>query len=39
MIVFYLGITGVACVVYFRKALFNDLRTFCSRGSALRSGR
>ena len=24
MITFYLGITGVACVIYFRKALFND---------------
>ena len=32
MIVFYLGITGVACVVYFRKALFNDLRTFALAG-------
>ncbi len=36
-IAFYLGITGVACVVYFRKALFNDLRTFliAGLGSAL----
>ena len=32
MIVFYLGITGVACVIYFRKALFNDLRTFVLAG-------
>ena len=32
MIVFYLGITGVACVIYFRKALFNDLRTFALAG-------
>ena len=36
-IAFYLGITGVACVVYFRKALFNDMRTFliAGLGSAL----
>ena len=32
MIVFYLGITGVACVIYFRKTLFNDLRTFALAG-------
>ena len=32
MITFYLGITGVACVIYFRKALFNDLRTFLLAG-------
>ena len=32
MITFYLGITGVACVIYFRKALFNDLRTFALAG-------
>jgi len=32
MIAFYLGITGVACVIYFRKALFNDLRTFLIAG-------
>ena len=32
MIVFYLGITGVACVIYFRKALFNDVRTFLLAG-------
>jgi amino acid transporter len=29
---FYLGITGLACVVYFRKALWNDLRTFAIAG-------
>jgi amino acid transporter len=36
-IAFYLGITGVACVVYFRKALLRDLRTFliAGLGSAL----
>ena len=32
MITFYLGITGVACVIYFRKALFNDVRTFVLAG-------
>jgi len=32
MITFYLGITGVACVIYFRKALFNDARTFVLAG-------
>jgi amino acid transporter len=32
MITFYLGITGVACVIYFRKALFNNLRTFLLAG-------
>ena len=32
MITFYLGITGVACVIYFRKALFNDVRTFALAG-------
>ena len=32
VIAFYLGITGVACVWYFRKALFNDLRTFLIAG-------
>ncbi len=31
-IAFYLGITGVACAWYFRKALFNDLRTFAIAG-------
>jgi len=31
-IAFYLGITGVGCVVYFRKALLNDLRTFLIAG-------
>ncbi len=36
-IAFYLGITGVGCVVYFRKALLHDLRTFliAGLGSAL----
>jgi len=29
---FYLGITGLACVIYFRKALWNDLRTFTVAG-------
>jgi amino acid transporter len=29
---FYLAITGLACTVYFRKALFNDLRTFVIAG-------
>ena len=29
---FYLGLTGLACVVYFRKALWNDLRTFALAG-------
>jgi hypothetical protein len=32
MITFYLGITGVACVIYFRKALFNNVRTFLLAG-------
>ena len=32
MITFYLGITGVACVIYFRKALFNNVRTFVLAG-------
>jgi amino acid transporter len=32
MVTFYLGITGFACVIYFRKALFNDLRTFLLAG-------
>ena len=32
MITFYLGITGVACVIYFRKAIFNDVRTFLLAG-------
>ncbi len=32
MIAFYLGITGVACVVYFRRVLFKDLRTFLIAG-------
>ena len=31
-IAFYLGITGVACVVYFRKVLLRDLRTFLIAG-------
>jgi amino acid transporter len=31
-IAFYLGITGVACVWYFRKTLFNDVRTFAIAG-------
>jgi amino acid transporter len=36
-IALYLGITGVGCVVYYRKALFNDARTFliAGLGSAL----
>ena len=29
---FYLGLTGLASAVYFRKALFNDLRTFLLAG-------
>jgi amino acid transporter len=29
---FYLGITGLACVIYFRNALWNDLRTFALAG-------
>jgi amino acid transporter len=29
---FYLAITGLACAIYFRKALFNDLRTFLIAG-------
>jgi len=32
MISFYLGITGLACVLYWRKALLNDLRTFLLAG-------
>ncbi len=32
MITFYLGITGVACVIYFRKALFKSVRTFLLAG-------
>ncbi len=32
MITFYLGITGVACVIYFRKAIFKDRRTFVLAG-------
>jgi len=32
MIAFYLGITGVACVIYFRKILFRDVRTFVLAG-------
>lgn len=32
MISFYLGITGVACVIYFRRILFRDLRTFLLAG-------
>ncbi len=32
MISFYLGITGVACVIYFRTILFRDLRTFLLAG-------
>jgi len=32
MITFYLGMTGVACVVYFRKALFTSLRNFLLAG-------
>ena len=34
MIAFYLGITGVACVWYFRRVLFKDLRTFVIAGLA-----
>ena len=36
-IAFYLGITGVACIAYYRKALLRDLRTFlvAGLGSAL----
>jgi amino acid transporter len=36
-IAFYLGITGVACLVYYRRALLKDLRTFliAGLGSAL----
>ncbi len=29
---FYLAITGLACTIYFRKALFNDVRTFVIAG-------
>jgi len=29
---FYLAITGLACTIYFRKALFNDPRTFLLAG-------
>ena len=29
---FYLAATGLACAVYFRKALFNDVRTFVLAG-------
>ena len=29
---FYLGITGLACAVYFRRAVWNDLRTFAVAG-------
>ena len=32
MISFYLGITGVACVLYFRNILFRDVRTFLLAG-------
>ena len=32
MITFYLGITGVACVIYFRKAIFKSGRTFLLAG-------
>jgi len=32
MISFYLGITGVACVIYFRTILFRDVRTFLLAG-------
>src|SRR5262245_3132713 len=33
MISFYLGMTGVACVVYFRRVLFRDTRTFLLAGA------
>jgi len=29
---FYLALTGLACAIYFRRALFNDLRTFAIAG-------
>ena len=29
---FYLAITGLACTIYFRRALFNDVRTFVIAG-------
>jgi amino acid transporter len=32
MIAFYLGITGLACAIYYRKALLNDVRTFLLAG-------
>ena len=38
-IAFYHGLTGVACVMYFRKAIFKACGPSCSPGSAPRSAR
>jgi hypothetical protein len=38
MIAFYYGLTGFACVVYFRRALFKSVRNFFLAGVAPLTG-